>query len=226
MSGDNVIPGSLCDGPPHVYEVFDPPFIGHNYYYEYEAGLGVPGTLKPGTFAIPNQPALAQVTAGGYGYSGYQGIVWDFAAQPSQYGELAQLPNQPPTEAYLGNLATIDHGLQPETPASSEISPGHHADFARERSQEKNRQAAAKYRKRIKQQNKDLLDKEAEFRTKNESLWATREALEQERMLLIQELFQHSNCGDENIQRYLQLRASHIAVLRKRPMMTTINGSP
>ncbi|KAK8079346.1 hypothetical protein PG994_003153 [Apiospora phragmitis] len=123
MSGDNVIPGSLCDGPPHVYEVFDPLFIGHNYYYEYEAGLGVPGTLEPGTFAIPNQPALAQ----------------DYAAQPSQYGQLAQLPNQPPTEAYLGNLATIDHGLQPETPASSEISPGYHADFAKERNKEKNR---------------------------------------------------------------------------------------
>ncbi|KAK7967610.1 uncharacterized protein PG986_001887 [Apiospora aurea] len=226
MSGDNVVPGSLCDWQPHVHEVFGPPPIEPNCNYDYEAGFGSPGTLTPGEFAILNQLALAQQSAGGYGYSGHQGIVWDYAAQPSQYGQLAQPLIQPPTEAYLGNLATIDHGLQPETPTSSETSHGHHVSASLTK-QEKNRQAAARCRKKGKKELRTLEAREAHLGIENLRLKAEKRKLIEEKLSLIYDILRHERCDDPNIQRYIKSRANEVADTAVAAMPTTwISGSP
>lgn len=49
MSGDNVIPGNLCGGPPHVHrDVVGPQFIGSygTYYYEPGPGWSDPLTVR------------------------------------------------------------------------------------------------------------------------------------------------------------------------------------
>ncbi|KAK7906467.1 hypothetical protein PG985_016204 [Apiospora marii] len=228
MSGDNVIPGSLCDGPPHVHrDVVGPQFIGSYGTYYYEPGPGWSDSLTLGDFTTPNQFAFAQQSSVSCGYPQQQGFVWDSLAPSSQHGELAQPCTQPPVEAYLGDLAATDYGLQPEIPTSSQASPGHQAVSDQKRNKEKNRQAAAKSRKRIKQEKKDLLDKEAELCGKNERLKTTKLELEEERLLLTRELLQHGNCGNSDIERYIKSRANEVANTAVAAMPTTwISGRP
>ncbi|KAK8869139.1 hypothetical protein PGQ11_007717 [Apiospora arundinis] len=211
MSSHNLIPEG-DDWRQNVhYGVFNSKFIVPNYCYN-EVGVGWFGTLTPGEFAVPNELALAQETGGGgYCYPEHPDFVWDCAAQSSQYDQLAQPLAQPPTKVYLGNLATTDHGLQPETPASSETSPRHYVDSVQQRDKEKNREAAARCRKKGKKEHEDLSIKEGQLGIENKRLKAEKRKLMEEKLSLIYEILRHNGCGEPNIQRFIQSRAGDIA---------------
>ncbi|KAK7954395.1 hypothetical protein PG988_015089 [Apiospora saccharicola] len=208
MSGGNLIPGS-DDWQHHAHdEVFGPHSILPYYYYG--LGLGGSGIPTPGQFTIPSQLVHTQESAGGYGYPVHQGLGWDCAAQSSQHGQLAQPFAQPQTEVYEGNLTTTHDGLPPETPTSSEASPSHEIVPAKS-SKEKNRVAAAKCRQRVKEENNALLAKVDALRGENEALEDELRGLKEATRSLTLEVLKHNQCGDNNIQRFIQSRAYKVA---------------
>ncbi|KAK8036662.1 hypothetical protein PG993_008645 [Apiospora rasikravindrae] len=209
MSGDNLIPGS-DDWQQHAHdELFGPHSILP--YYNCEPGLGGSGIPTPDQFTNANQLVLAQESAGGYGYLGNQSFVWDYAAHSSQHGELVPPAAQTQAEVYPGSMAITHDGLWPETPPGSEASPGHVTVSVETIRKEKARLSTAKCRQRAKGKIEALLAREAELRSENEKLEAIKIDLEGKKLSLTQEVFSHSQCGDDNIQRFIQSRACKVA---------------